>query len=102
MQYSTQDDRQIVSIMLQASVGTILVIDDNQALLQLLQRYLSNHRCQVLTVPNGEKGWELLQTTIPDALIMDVIGIGWLGTAAADPLEPRHARYPGHRMYRIQ
>ena len=73
VQYSTQDDRQIVSIMLQASTGTIMVIDDNQALLQLLQRYLSNHRCQVLTVPNGEKGWKLLQTTIPDALIMDVM-----------------------------
>ena len=73
VQYSTQDDRQVVTIMLQASTGTIMVIDDNQALLQLLQRYLSNHRCQVLTVPNGEKGWELLQTTIPDALIMDVM-----------------------------
>ena len=73
VQYSTQDDRQIVSIVLQASAGTIMVIDDNQALLQLLQRYLSNHRCQVLTVPNGVKGWELLQTTIPDALIMDVM-----------------------------
>ena len=73
VQYSTQADRQIVTILLQTSAGTIMVIDDNQALLQLLQRYLSNHRCQVLTVPNGEKGWELLQTTIPDALIMDVM-----------------------------
>ena len=73
VQYSTQDDQHIVTVMLQASAGTIMVIDDNQALLQLLQRYLSNHRCQVLTVPNGEKGWELLQTTIPDAVIMDVM-----------------------------
>lgn len=50
-----------------------MVIDDNQALLQLVQRNLSNHRCQVLTVPNGEKGWALLQETMPDALIMDVM-----------------------------
>ena len=73
VQYSTQDDRQIVTIMLQASTGTIIVIDDNQALLQLLHRYLSNHRCQVFTVSNGEEGWELLQTIVPDALIMDVM-----------------------------
>ena len=73
VRHSTQDARQIVSVLPQASTHTIMVIDDNQALLQLLQRYLSNHRCQVLTVPNGEKGWSLLQETVPDALIMDVM-----------------------------
>ena len=73
VQYTTQDDRQLVRILLQASAGTVMVIDDNQALLQLLHRYLTNHRCQVYIVSNGEKGWELLQTIIPDALIMDVM-----------------------------
>lgn len=73
VQYTTQDDLQIVTIVLQASTGTIMIIDDNQALLQLLHRYLSAHRCQVFTVSNGEKGWELLQTIVPDALIMDVM-----------------------------
>lgn len=73
VRHSTQGVRQIISILPQASARTIMVIDDNQALLQLLQRYLSGHRCQVLTVPNGEKGWSLLQETIPDALIMDVM-----------------------------
>ena len=104
VQYSTQDDRQIVSIVLQASAGTIMVIDDNQALLQLLQRYLSNHRCQVLTVPNGVKGLGAAANDHPRCPHYGCYdaGIGWLGTAAANPLEPRHARYPGHRMYRIQ
>ena len=73
VRHSTQGARQIISILPQASARTIMVIDDNQALLQLLQRYLSGHRCQVLTVPNGEKGWSLLQEIIPDALIMDVM-----------------------------
>ncbi len=73
LQHSKPGARQIVTIKPNASARTIMVIDDNQALLQLLQRYLSHHRCQVLTVPNGEKGWALLQETIPDALIMDVM-----------------------------
>ena len=73
VQYTTQDDLQIVTIVLQASTGTIMIIDDNQALLQLLHRYLSTHQCQVFTVSNGEKGWELLQSIVPDALIMDVM-----------------------------
>lgn len=73
VQYTTHDDLQIVTIVLQASTGTIMIIDDNQALLQLLHRYLSSHRCRVFTVSNGEKGWELLQTIVPDALIMDVM-----------------------------
>ena len=73
VRHSTLGERQIVSLAPQAGARTIMVIDDNQALLQLLQRYLSNHRCQVLTVPNGEEGWALLQKTVPDALIMDVM-----------------------------
>ena len=73
LEHSKQGERQLVTILPNASARTIMVIDDNQALLQLLQRYLSNHRCQVVTVPNGEKGWELLQETMPDALIMDVM-----------------------------
>ncbi|MCY3781660.1 MAG: response regulator [Chloroflexi bacterium] len=73
VRHSTQAERETVSILPRAGAHTIMVIDDNQALLQLLQRYLSNHRCQVLTVPNGEKGWALLQEAMPDALIMDVM-----------------------------
>ena len=73
LRYAMRDDRQEITIRLQASTGTVVVIDDNQALLQLLHRYLSNHRCQVYTVSNGEKGWELLQTIVPDVLIMDVM-----------------------------
>ena len=73
LQHSKQGERQGIAITPNAGARTIMVIDDNQALLQLLQRYLSNHRCQVITAPNGEKGWELLQETMPDALIMDVM-----------------------------
>ena len=81
-----------------------MVIDDNQALLQLLQRYLSNHRCQVLTVPNGEKGWALLQETVPDALIMDVMMPELDGWELLQRIRSNSITqgYPCDRLYRVQ
>ncbi len=58
----------------------ILLIDDNEGLVHLLQRYLADDAYTVMSVPNTEEGLEIIQQLQPDAIILDVMmpGIdGW-------------------------
>lgn len=58
----------------------ILLIDDNEGLSHLLQRYLTDDAYTVMSAPNTEAGLQLIQQLQPDAIILDVMmpGIdGW-------------------------
>ena len=58
----------------------ILLIDDNEGLTHLLQRYLTDDAYTVMSVPNTEEGLQRIQQLQPDAIILDVMmpGIdGW-------------------------
>ena len=52
---------------------TVLIIDDNEGLVNLLERYLTDRACRVITAANGQEGWQLAQTTLPDAIVLDVM-----------------------------
>jgi CheY-like chemotaxis protein len=52
---------------------TILVIDDNAGLVELLDRYLTGHHCRVVAAINGREGLQLAQELTPDAIILDVM-----------------------------
>lgn len=52
---------------------SVLVIDDNQGLVELLERYLTGHACRVWTATSGGEGLELASQLIPDAIILDVM-----------------------------
>jgi signal transduction histidine kinase/ActR/RegA family two-component response regulator len=72
------------------SVSTVLVIDDDPATRDLLERGLSAADLSVVTAGNGEDGILLAQALCPDVIIMDVIlpgKDGWASLAAikADP-----------------
>lgn len=59
---------------------TILVVDDNEGLVVLLERYLSDRACRVVTTSDGMEGLRLARGLPPDAIILDVMmpGIdGW-------------------------
>ena len=65
---------------------TILVIDDNAALLESLQGYLEDRDYRVLTAENGRAGLEKLEAEKPDLVLTDlrmpeVDGIGVLKRA---------------------
>jgi CheY-like chemotaxis protein len=51
----------------------ILIIDDNEGLVDLLDRYLSGHAYQVLSANRGMDGLNLAQKTLPDAIVLDVM-----------------------------
>jgi signal transduction histidine kinase/ActR/RegA family two-component response regulator len=72
------------------SAGTVLVIDDDPATLDLVQRCLGDADLSVITAANGEDGVLLAQALRPDVIILDVLlpdRDGWdvLAALKADP-----------------
>jgi len=73
---------------------TILVVDDNEDALLLFQRYLSQHRYQVITAQTGAEAIALAKRTQPYAITLDLMmpdQDGWdvLQTLTNQP-ETRH------------
>jgi signal transduction histidine kinase/ActR/RegA family two-component response regulator len=56
-----------------SSAGTVLVIDDDPATRDLLERSLSAANLSVVTAENGEDGILLAQALRPDVIMLDVI-----------------------------
>jgi CheY-like chemotaxis protein len=65
--------RCVVTVNTRACGPSVLVIDDNQGLVELLRRYLAGLMCRVWTATNGSAGLELAARLIPDAIILDVM-----------------------------
>lgn len=55
------------------SGGTILVVEDEQDLRELVRLYLEKHDLQVYTAENGEQALHLLREKQPDVIVMDVM-----------------------------
>ena len=51
----------------------LLIIDDNQGLLDLLQRYLTGQPCLMTGTRSGTEGLRLAEETAPDAIVLDVM-----------------------------
>jgi CheY-like chemotaxis protein len=52
---------------------SILIIDDNAGLVQLLDRFLTGHNCHVLSALSGAEGLRLAEQAQPDAILLDVM-----------------------------
>ena len=52
---------------------TVLVIDDNEGLIALVERYLSTQVCRVIKANGGPEGLQLAQELTPDAIILDIM-----------------------------
>ena len=73
-----------------AGAGTVLVIDDEEAVRDLMQRFLTREGFGVVTASSGADGLRLAREIMPDAITLDVMmpGLdGWAVLAAlkADP-----------------
>jgi len=53
--------------------GTILVVDDDEAILQTIKTILSECGHTVLTARDGTKGLAAAEQTSPDLILMDVV-----------------------------
>lgn len=52
---------------------TILIVDDDPAISDLLASHFSERDIQVLTAPNGRQALEMLTHMIPDLIILDIM-----------------------------
>lgn len=57
----------------QEEANTLLIIDDNQGLIDLLERYVSGQGCQVLSTTQSIEGLSMAEQLKPDAIILDVM-----------------------------
>ena len=72
----SQSDRPFSKVLKLVAAGqeiTILVIDDHPPLIELLRRYLTNSRCRVVGVSNGQEGLALARALHPNAVLLDVM-----------------------------
>jgi CheY-like chemotaxis protein len=72
-------DTRVVTLHMTARGPTVLVIDDNAGLVELLERYLTDQACRVMVAMSGEEGLRLVQEAPPDAIILDVMMPGMHG-----------------------
>jgi CheY-like chemotaxis protein len=72
------------------AVGTVLVIDDEAAVRDLMQRFLSKEGFRVVTASSGEDGVRQARELRPDAITLDVMMPGMDGWAVLSALKADH------------
>ncbi len=70
-----------------AGVGTVLVIDDEAAVRDLMQRFLTKDGFRVITASGGEEGVRRARELKPDAITLDVMMPGMDGWAVLSALK---------------
>jgi CheY-like chemotaxis protein len=80
----------------EARTGTVLVIDDDASIRDIVQRFLAREGFRVVTAGGGEEGLRLARQLGPDAITLDVMMSGLDGWAvlAALKSEPATADIP--------
>jgi len=63
----------VVALHVTSHGPTVLVIDDNEGLVKLVRRYLTDRDCRVIAATNGQEGLRLAQELLPDAIVLDVM-----------------------------
>lgn len=78
------------------SKGTVLLIDDEKDLLELLRYNLEREGFEVLSAANGASGLELARRNPPDLIVLDLMMPGLDGLEVCQQLraEPRTGRIP--------
>jgi len=69
----TSDGHGTTTLCLGPPCPTVLVIDDNQGLVELLNDYLTGQACQVTAALSGPEGLMLAKEKTPDAILLDVM-----------------------------
>ena len=96
----SQEDRlsgaRVVTLRIMARGPSVLVIDDNEGLVKLLDRYLTDHAYRVIAATSGQEGLRLAQELLPDAIVLDVMMPGMDGWELLQRLraEPRTTNIP--------
>lgn len=68
-----------LTLTMRAHGPTVLIIDDNAGLVDLLARYLTDQACRVITATDGREGLQLAREAGPQAIVVDVMMPGMDG-----------------------
>ncbi|MFP4382517.1 MAG: response regulator [Spirochaetia bacterium] len=73
---------------------TVLIVDDNQEILQILSRYLKRNGFSVLTARSGEDAVKMLKSYLPDAVFTDLRMPGIDGKELVAEISKKHPNLP--------
>ncbi len=62
-----------VVLVIQSNGPKLLVIDDNEGLIELFDRFLDAHSCRIVPATDPRTGLQMAQDWQPDAIILDVM-----------------------------
>jgi CheY-like chemotaxis protein len=70
-------DRYLIHIQMDLlasqTISTVLVVDDNEGLKDLISRYLSGFPCKIMAATSGQQGLEMAAEATPDVVILDIM-----------------------------
>jgi CheY-like chemotaxis protein len=67
------DGIRIIALNMTTYGPSVLVIDDNEGLVKLVGRYLTDQTCRVISAEDGLEGLRLAEEELPDVIILDVM-----------------------------
>ena len=70
---SQTDDLCQIELRVMEHGPTILILDDNIGLIDLLVHYLASHGCHVVAATTGDQGLRLAQDLVPNAILLDIM-----------------------------
>ena len=71
--YSVNDSTSQVTQEVDLSKATIMLVDDNAQNVELMQAFLEELPCKILTASDGVEAVEKIERSCPDLLILDVM-----------------------------
>jgi len=91
-----EDGLRAIAARMPAHKPPVLIIDDNQGLVELIERYLTGQPCRVVAAHSGPEGLQVAEEMTPSAIILDVMMPEVDGWQVLQALRrnPRTARTP--------
>lgn len=62
-----------IHVTMRATATTLLIVDDNEGLVDLLQRYFTGLTYEVISAASGREGLELAESAHPDVVLLDLM-----------------------------
>lgn len=80
--------------VLETGVGTILIVDDDELMLNLLERIIQQERYKTLTAQSANAGLELLKSSRVDLVISDIVLPGMDGLEFLVQIKDKYPHIP--------